>query len=236
MRPFMPSLFLASLAALCVPATFAQPSSDQGVRVWREKGWQVYLYRDADDVFKRCSTVVEYTSGRILSFSVDRSSKLIMRLGRRDGPAGQPGQSIPTYFAIDGMAPRAEVASVETEGNGFLSYDFGQDYSIFRNLRRGHVLALSSNLGDEKLSLAGSAQALRKMAECVPRPFSGSGRETRIKAEGNRILTSRLPKDLEAYGADVSNTVFDKNMATLQDALLGPEVPAEAPAAQDSLP
>ena len=227
-------LFLFSMSALA----FAHAQTpDRAIPVWRDKGWAVYLYRTADDAFDRCSTVIQYKSGRILSFSVGTSSELIMRVGQAGGPLGQPNQRMQAYIQIDKLEPRALAAMVETGTRGFAVHNFHQDYSIFRNLRRGYVLALSGDLGEEKLSLKGSADALRQMANCVPRPFSPSHS---VRTMDKLIVRATVSKDMSGSGAGEAE--FFRNMGKLRQELLGPgteeAAPDEAPsdAALDSTP
>lgn len=206
------------LAGLALPAKSAEPKPE---RVWRGNGWGVYLYRDEDGIFDRCSTTIEYSSGRILTFSVGLDSHLIMRISHKTQPIGEPGQTVQTYIRIDGMQPRTAPAVIEQRSNGIKSAktDFNDDYTIFGNLRRGYVLNLSGDLGQEQLSLNGSALALRKMSNCVPRPFA---KEIRVRQLEGPIITAKLPVDTSIYGRDSNSLpVFNENMKRLHRELEG---------------
>ena len=221
----MRSLILG-LITLCIAglpmAVYAEPEPEPApTLVWKSKdGWSVFLYRDADETFNRCSTVIEYTSGRILAFSVDYTSHLIMRISHKTAPVGQPGQQIKTYLRIDNMEPRTAPAVIEKRPNGSVSArtDFLNDYKIFGNLRRGYVLDLSGDLGEEQVSLKGSAQALRKMADCVPRPFTRSP-VYRIKPIDGPIISVKMPVDPSRAGAAALNV----QMQALRNELLAPD-------------
>lgn len=211
--PLVLRLFL--ICGLVWPSAVVWAES-RPVTIWKGgDGWSVFLYRDDDQMFDRCSTVIEYRNGRILAFSVGRNMELIMRVAHATKGVGTMGQHLQNYVRIDDMEPRTAAAVVEQSASGVLSAvtNFHDDYRLFGNLRRGHVLALSGDLGDDTISLKGSARALRKMAECVPRPFSATPDYSVATASG-AVITTKQPS---RWGAEATSAKVQR----LYDQLLG---------------
>jgi hypothetical protein len=201
------ALAVAVQSLACALSASAQQSSE---KVWDKSPWSVFLYRDADGNFDRCSTVIEYQDGTILSFAIDRNAHLIMKVAGGSLPASGV---VKGYIQVDQLEPKAFAGTVISSGGPpRVETDFKYDYALFRNFRKGYILTMSGDVGQRSLSLKGSALALKKTAQCLPRPYgNGNALQARVTTADNKVVMASReapPSEKQIYGKD-GRTRFD---------------------------
>lgn len=142
-------------------------AQDSQIDQWHIGNWSGALIKDGNGYFVRCVTAVGFQSGTTLSFSLNRSGDIEIRMTNNNWNLSKAPRvtimvdSSPIVIDSYGTITRPAQILINIENN----------YSVFEKLRRGKALSVQSDfdgVDGNHLSLSGSSKALYRMGQCVP--------------------------------------------------------------------
>ncbi len=163
-RPFRCFHALIFAVLLGGPVCWAPAARAQ----WTVGDWTGNSYIDRAGGFSHCIVSAKYNSGITLYFLLFRNRDLFIGVAAPDWSL-DPHSPYTMTMAIDGKVIRSAPGTVLRYDTNRLWLALGNDRGIRERLRRGLKLRLLQGKREYGFQLTGTAEALKRLVECVGR-------------------------------------------------------------------
>jgi hypothetical protein len=148
-------------AAVAGPAAAAERGASDASLVLR---WSVPAVGDTGGRFRNCSIAARNARGTVIALVIDADRRLAVLFDNKASDV-RPGDAFDADLDID--ARWSKRGTLIAFKHGRVGMDLGRDRSALDHLRRGRVLTVRTEYGEEEFDLTGTAAALDRVERCL---------------------------------------------------------------------
>lgn len=164
----------------------------QVVKLFEEGNWSGYEVKRDDGKLDGFKVIVHYVTGWTVSITLKLDGGIIMRIMNEDKNFGAEGSYIAVIIAMSSPPPpTANRAPYNGQFSGTLirktqgEFDLGNNLTVFTELKQHHVLEVTGSINTGQLSLAGSRNALNRLASYLPVPGANVAGQAPLPSDFN---------------------------------------------------